>query len=233
MNVSFRPQWLLALALPLVLIGCGNDEPKQRAAFSQFLQTRIIDKPGLRVPKLTPEESKSFGDYTRDYAVITDFNAAMDSTVKPFSGLLQKGAIRSLSDVLERRDDIKAAQTGLNDMGVQLKEQKAKADSAHAQLKQPDDLKPVYDKAYAKTVTLPADTFMQVLPQIGATLDSGLKVADYVKAHEQQIDVKGPTITVKDPKVQQELNGLLQDLNNQAQNAQQAQAKMQKLMLGN
>lgn len=233
MNVSFRPQWLLAFALPLVLIGCGNDEPKQRAAFSQFLQTRIIDKPGVRVPKLTPEESKSFGDYTRDYAVITDFNAAMDSTVKPFAGLLQKGAIRSLNDVVERRDDIQAARTGLNDMGVQLKEQKAKADSAHAQLKQPDDLKPVYDKAYAKTVTVPADTFMQVLPQIGATLDSGLKVADYVKAHEQQIDVKGPAITVKDPKVQQELNGLLQDLNTQAQNAQQVQAKMQKMMLGN
>lgn len=232
MNVSFRPHWLLALALPLALIACGNDEPKQRAAFTEFLQTRIVDKPGVRVPKLTAEESKAFGDYTTHYAVISDFNGGMDAAAKPLSGLLQKGAVRSLNDVIDRREDIKTAQAGLNDMGTQLKEQKAKADSAHAQLKQPDDLKVVYDKAYAKTVTVPADTFLEVLPQINGTLDSSLKVADYVTAHKEQIDIKGPVVTVKDPKVQAELNTLLQELNNQAQAVQKAQQKLQGVMLG-
>ncbi|MCQ9427233.1 DUF3053 domain-containing protein [Pseudomonas sp. LJDD11] len=232
MNVSFRPHWLLALALPLALIACGNDEPKQRAAFTEFLQTRIVDKPGVRVPKLTAEESKSFGDYTRHYAVISDFNGDMDAAAKPLSGLLQKGAVRSLNDVIDRREDIKTAQAGLNDMGVQLKEHKAKADSAHAQLKQPDDLKVVYDKAYAKTVSVPADTFLEVLPQINGTLDSSLKVADYVTAHKEQIDIKGPEVTVKDPNVQAELNTLLQELNSQAQAVQKAQQKLQGVMLG-
>lgn len=232
MNVSFRPHWLLALALPLALIACGNDEPKQRAAFTEFLQTRIVDKPGVRVPKLTAEESKSFGDYTRHYAVISDFNGDMDAAAKPLSGLLQKGAVRSLNDVIDRREDIKTAQAGLNDMGVQLKEHKAKADSAHAQLKQPDDLKVVYDKAYAKTVSVPADTFLEVLPQINGTLDSSLKVADYVTAHKEQIDIKGPVVTVKDPNVQAELNTLLQELNSQAQAVQKAQQKLQGVMLG-
>ncbi|BAP45693.1 DUF3053 domain-containing protein [Pseudomonas sp. 21LCFQ02] len=232
MNVSFRPHWLLALALPLALIACGNDEPKQRAAFTEFLQTRIVDKPGVRVPKLTAEESKSFGDYTRHYAVISDFNGDMDTAAKPLSGLLQKGAVRSLNDVIDRREDIKTAQAGLNDMGVQLKEHKAKADSAHAQLKQPDDLKVVYDKAYAKTVSVPADTFLEVLPQINGTLDSSLKVADYVTAHKEQIDIKGPVVTVKDPNVQAELNTLLQELNSQAQAVQKAQQKLQGVMLG-
>jgi hypothetical protein len=232
MTVSFSRHWLLALALPLLLTACGSSEPDQRAAFKQFLQTRIIDKPGVHVPKLTPEESKSFGDYTQHYAVITDFNSGMDASVKPLNGFVQKGAFHSLSDVIERRDDLKTVQTGVNDLIAQLKQALAKADAAHAQLKQPDDLKTVYDSAYDRTVTVPANTFLTVMPQVNGTFESGLKVADYVDAHKAQIQINGSVIQVTDPKVQAELNTLLQDLNAKAKAVQEAQTRMQAVMLG-
>lgn len=232
MKSLFRPFLILAAALPLVLAACGNKEPEQRAAFTQFLQTRIVDKPGVRVPQLTEEEKKSFGDYAAQYAVITDFNAGMDASVKPLSGIMQKGSMRSLNDIVARRDDLKAVQASLNDMGAALKEQQAKADAARAQFKQPEDLKAVYDKAYEKTVSLPADTFRDVLPQLNATFDSSLKIADYVAAHAAQIDISGPIVKVQDPAVQAELNKLLQDLNAQAKNVQQAQTRMQAVMVG-
>ncbi|CAB3699416.1 DUF3053 domain-containing protein [Achromobacter sp. SIMBA_011] len=232
MKTLFRPFLLLALALPLVLAACGSKEPEQRAAFTQFLQTRIVDKPGVRVPKLTEEEKKSFGDYAAQYAVITDFNAAMDASVKPMGNLMQKGAVRSLNDVIARRDDIKTVQTALKDMSEALAKEQAKADAARAQLKQPDDLKAVYDKAYAKTVTVPAETFREVLPQISGTLDSSLKLAEYVEAHKAQIDLSGPMPKVQDPTVLAELNKLLQDLTAQAQKVQQAQTRLQAVMLG-
>lgn len=232
MTVSLNRQWLLALALPLLLTACGSSEPDQRAAFKQFLQTRIIDKPGVHVPKLTPDESKSFGDYSNHYAVITDFNSGMDASVKPLGGFVQKGAFRSLGDVIERRDDLKTVQAGLNDMVVQLKQQLAKADSAHAQLKQPEDLKTVYDSAYDRTVSVPANTFLTVVPQINGTLDSGLKVADYVDAHAAQIKINGAIVQVTDAKVQAELNTLLQDLNAKAKVVQEAQTRLQSVMLG-
>ncbi|OCX20450.1 DUF3053 domain-containing protein [Pseudomonas graminis] len=232
MTVSLTRHWLLALALPLLLTACGSSEPDQRAAFKQFLQTRIIDKPGVHVPKLTPDESKSFGDYSQHYAVITDFNSGMDASIKPLNGFVQKGAFRSLSDVIERRDDIKTAQTGLNDLVVQLKQELARADAAHAQLKQPDDLKTVYDSAYDRTVTLPANTLLTVMPQVNGTIDSGLKVADYVDAHKAQIQINGSVVQVTDPKVQTELNTLLQDLNAKARVVQEAQVRMQTVLLG-
>lgn len=232
MKTLFRPFLLLALALPLVLAACGNKEPEQRAAFMQFLQTRIVDKPGVRVPQLTDEEKKSFGDYAAQYAVITDFNAGMDASVKPMGSLMQKGAVRSLNDVIARRDDIKTVQTALKDMGAALTKEQGKADAAHAQLKQPDDLKAVYDKAYDKTVTVPANTFREVLPQISGTLDSSLKVAEYVEAHKTQIDLSGPAPRVQDPTVLAELNKLLQELSAQAQKVQQAQTRLQAVMLG-
>lgn len=232
MTVSFSRHWLLALALPLLLTACGSSEPDQRAAFKQFLQTRIIDKPGVHVPKLTPEESKSFGDYTQHYAVITDFNSGMDASIKPLNGFVQKGAFHSLGDVIERRDDLKTVQTGLNDLVVQLKQALAKADTAHAQLKQPDDLKTVYDSAYDRTVTVPANTLLTVMPQVNGTFESGLKVADYVDAHKAQIQINGSVIQVTDPKVQAELNTLLQDLNAKAKVVQEAQTRMQAVLLG-
>jgi DNA repair ATPase RecN len=145
---------------------------------------------------------------------------------------MQKGAVRSLNDIVTRRDDLKAVQASLNDMGAALKEQQARADAARAQLKQPDDLKAVYDKAYEKTVSLPADTFRDVLPQLNATFDSSLKIADYVEAHKAQIEISGAIVKVQDPAVQAELNQMLQDLNAQAKNLQQAHTRMQALMLG-
>lgn len=232
MKFLFRPIVALALALPLLLAACGDKEPEQRAAFTQFLQTRIIDKPGVRVPQLTAEEKKSFGDYAAHYAVITDFNSGMDASVKPLNSLMQKGGMRTLSDIVARRDDLKTVQTALNDMGVALKEQQGKADAARAQLKQPDDLKAVYAKAYEKTVTLPADTFRSVLPQINATFDSSLKIADYVAQHQKEIQISGSTVQVSDPAVQKELNTMLQDLNTQARNVQQAHTRLQAVMLG-
>ncbi len=232
MTVSFSRHWLLALALPLLLTACGSSEPDQRAAFKQFLQTRIIDKPGVHVPKLTPDESKSFGDYTRDYAVITDFNSGMDASTKPLNGFVQKGAFRSLGDVIERRDDLKTVQTGVNDLIARLKQELAKADAAHAQLKQPDDLKTVYDSAYDRTVTVPANALLTVMPQVNGTFESGLKVADYVDAHKAQIQINGSAVQVTDAKVQAELNTLLQDLNAKAKVVQEAQTRMQAVLLG-
>ncbi|SCX73498.1 DUF3053 domain-containing protein [Variovorax sp. EL159] len=223
----------LLLAFSVVLVACGNKEADQRVAFIAFLQTRVLDKPGLRVPTPTAEEKASFGDYAQHYAVITDFNEGMNQSVsKPMNEVMAKGAPRSITDLASRHDDLKAAKEGLGGLRTALDQQVAKADAAHAQLKQPDDLKQVYDKAYEKTVTAPATTFKEVFPALDTVFASALSIGDFLQQNKSKIQVSGSSVTVSDPAVQAELNKMLQQLNSQSAAINAAQQKMQAMVRG-
>ncbi|WP_399678274.1 DUF3053 domain-containing protein [Xenophilus sp.] len=216
----------------LLLAGCGNKEPEERAAFIQFLQTRVIDRPGVRVPQPTEEQKKPFGAYAQHYTVITDFNTAMNRTAQQMDGIVAKGSLRSLSDVVARRDDLRSVREGVQQMRRALDENLAKANAARAQLQQPEDLKAVFDKAYDKTVTTPAGIFRDVFPALDAVFDGAIRIGDYVDAHKSQIQVSGSTFTVSDPKVLNELNGMLQQLNSHSAAIQTAQRRMRTAVAG-
>jgi hypothetical protein len=86
------------------LAACGDNEATQRKAFIEFLQSRIVAKPGVHVPKPTSEETASFGDYAQHYAVIADFNTALDQAVsKPLQQTIAAGAPRSLDEVVTKQ----------------------------------------------------------------------------------------------------------------------------------
>jgi hypothetical protein len=154
------------------------------------------------------------------------------SVSQPMTQIMAKGALRSIADLTSRRDDLKAAKDGLNGLRSALDQQTAKADAAHAQLKQPDDLKPVYDKAFDKTVTTPAGTFKEVFPALDTVFDSALAIGDFLEKNKSKIQVSGTTVTVTDPAVQAELNKMLQQLNGQSAAINAAQRKMQAMVQG-
>ena len=223
----------LCLAFGFLLAACGNKEAEQRTAFIGFLQTRVLDKPGLRVPTPTADEKASFGDYAQHYAVIADFNEGMNKSVsQPMGQVMAKGALRSIADLSSRRDDLKAAKDGLGGLRTALDQELAKADAAHAKLKQPDDLKQVYDKAYEKTVSAPAATFKEVFPALDTVFAGALAVGDFIEQNKSKIQVSGSTVTVTDPAVQAQLNKMLQDLNGHSKAINAAQAKMQTMVRG-
>lgn len=101
--------------LSVLLAGCGDDEAAQRTAFIAFLQTRILDTPGLHVPRPTPEETKNWGDYAQHYAVITGFNGALSQRVsKPMERAASRGSVRSIQDLLDRRSGLAARMNAMN-----------------------------------------------------------------------------------------------------------------------
>jgi hypothetical protein len=85
--------FLAARAAAVLLIAFGlaacDSEPTHRKAFIEFLQTRIVDKPGVHVPKPNAEQSAAFGPYAKHYEVITEFHAGLDQVVtKPLQRAL-------------------------------------------------------------------------------------------------------------------------------------------------
>jgi hypothetical protein len=219
--------------LALMLVGC-NDEPAERKAFITFLQTRIIDKPGLHVPHLTPEEEKNFGDYAKQYAVITDFNDGLDKSVAgPMTEAINRGAIRSLDDVVNRHADFVAARDGIGQLHGALDKQLAAADAAHAALKQPDDLKPVFDKAYERDVTIPAKTFDGIFPDLSQALTAVVDLGDFIAQHKDKITINGPMIQTTDRTLQPRLQALLDALTAKNEAIAKAQQHLRLVMNGN
>jgi hypothetical protein len=221
---------LLAL---LALVACGPNEATQRKAFIEFLQTRIVAKPGVHVPKLTAEETAAFGDYAKHYAVIADFNAGLDRVVsQPLHQAIAAGAPRSLGEVVTRRQDIAAVATGMATIRAALDEQLKVADAAHAALKQPDDLKPVYDAAYARDVTMPATAMADIFPDVDEAMKAILALADFLAAHQAVVTVHGSLIQTTDPALQPRLTALLDTLRARNEAIQKAQQRLNTLVGG-
>ncbi len=217
----------------LFLAACSANEGQERAAFISFLQTRVLDKPGIHVPQLTDEERSRLGSYADHYAVITDFNKAMDESVSPkMTAAVRAGSISSLADTMTRRDQLQAAKDGINAMGSALTGALAKADAAHAGLDQPADLKPVYDKAYARLVTEPAAAFKDIVPVMDTVLGEAIDLGRYLEEHRASVRLSGPMIETGDPAVQSAINQRLQSLQAKQQAVRAAQQRLQSIAYG-
>ncbi|HXO03309.1 MAG TPA: DUF3053 family protein [Stellaceae bacterium] len=198
--------------LALFVAGC-NDEPAQRKAFIGFLQTRILDKPGLHVPHLTQDEAKSFGPYAQHYAIITEFNDGLDRSVAvPMQEAISRGAIHSIDEVVTRHADFIAARDGIAQLRAAIDKQLTAADAAHAALKQPDDLKPVFDKAYERDVTIPAKAFADIFPDLSQALTAIVDLGDFLEQHKDTVSINGTALQTTDRALQPRLQALVDAL---------------------
>ena len=68
------------VGVALGLAACGGDEPAQRKAFIEFLQTRIIDKPGLHIPIMSDQDVANLGPYADQYRIMNGFHHELDAT---------------------------------------------------------------------------------------------------------------------------------------------------------
>jgi hypothetical protein len=214
--VSRRMAGIAALILLAVgLAACGDSEPDQRKTFITFLQTRIVSRQGAHVPKPNADENKSFGPYAEHYAVITGFNTEMDRLMQGPYKVAQSNAPRSIQEMLDRRQEIKAMADAMSAMAVEMRKGLADADAKRAALKQPDDLKPVYAAAYERVVTGPGQAFLATVPIAVDGLQASLQLADYLDAHRTAIKVSGSSIQANDAKTRAEVANLLNAMNTQ------------------
>jgi hypothetical protein len=221
-----------AVAALTLLAACGDSEPDQRKAFTAFLQTRIVDKPGIHVPRPTAEQTKSFGPYAEHYALITGFNDEMDQAMRGPYKIAQTAAPRTIQDVLARRNDIQALGEAMTAVEAKMRGTLADIESKRVSLRQPDDLKPVFAAAYVRTVTAPAEAFLATIPPVTDTVRLSLRLADYLDSHRASVKVNGAMIQTSDAKAQAEINQMLDALKAQNQRLNDARRRLQTVISG-
>src|SRR5471030_1269783 len=212
----FTRTFLMPLMLMMIFAvsGCSDKEPAQRKAFMDFLQSRILDKQVLAVPQLSEAEKKQFGDYSKDYAIITGFhhqmNTELDSSLVPvFAGM---NGVNSVNALVEQRDDLKKMADSSQNWKEKIITLRTQADTQHAALKQPDDLKKVYDLAYEKTVLKPSEITEQVFELLPQVLNLIVAKADFIKSQGKDVTITGNRLQFSNQKQLDKYNAIQQQL---------------------
>ncbi len=212
----------LAAASMLALAACGNREPEERAAFIQLLQQRIDTGALVPIGALSDAEKEAVGDYDDAYAVISRFQESLAKAAAPLRQVLAAETIRSVQDIVQRRQSFDEARKTLADSADALQAARAKADRIRGGLTLAPDLAPVYDGVYDEAVTAPFAELMQAAGTMDAVARDALGVADFVAAHAADITLEDGLAKVSTPTLQQELNQRLQALNAQSGALEQA-----------
>lgn len=184
-------RWLapvLALLVVMQLTACGDKEPEQRKAFIDYIQNTVM-RSGAKIPTLSEDQKQKFGNYAGDYAILVGFSQqlskSLDASLTP--ALDQINQIRTAQDYMSKRDTLQQSVGALNLLGQQIQSAKSQADTARTALKQPDDLKVVYNQAYDKIVTGPANALMPVIPTTASFVQDLVQVGDFLRAQGNQV----------------------------------------------
>ncbi|CNH33061.1 lipoprotein [Yersinia aldovae] len=191
LNTTRYSRWLaplLALLVVFQLTACGDKEPEQRKAFIDYLQNTVM-RSGMKLPTLSEDQKQKFGPYVSDYAILVSFSQqltkSVDASLTP--AMAQINEIRVAQDYLAKRDALQQSAGALNLLVQQIRTVKAQADSSIAVLKQPDDLKVVFNKAFDNIVTQPANVLIPAVPVISAFVQDLAQVGDFLQQQGTQV----------------------------------------------
>ncbi len=231
-GIGFGLAALALLACSLTLAACGDSEPEQRKAFMAFLQTRIVERAGVHVPVANDADIKSFGPYAAHYKVITDFvgNDELIAMNKTMNDALP--VLRSFKDLVDRRAEVRLGGERLRESIKAADAKLAETEKARAALKQPDDLKSVYNAAFDKVVTRPMQAFHETTPIALDIIDAALRLVDYVVAHGDTVKIVGTSPQAADRKTQGEVNALATALNAHTPRMNEAQRRLRIVLEG-
>ena len=215
------------------LTACWDSEPNQRKAFIAFLQTRIIDKPGLHIPIMSEKDVSDFGPYADHYRILNGFHHQLDANVsKDLQKAAQFGRPKSLEELRSQRALMPLMMETMAKLKAELAKAEADAEAARMALKQPPDLKAVYDKAYERMVTRAAQLFRDLMPTVEAVLPPIGALAAFLDENRANIELRGNQITVKNEAVRAKLAAMIDEVTKLTRAVTEGQRKMQAFASG-
>ena len=228
----------LCIVLAATLVGWGNSEADQRKAFIAFLQD-INNRAGAHVLVPNANDEKAFGPYLQHYAIILVFNKDMDVSAQDFIaqaiklGFGPNPASRSIEQMAAAPVDLTTAKDVIDKMEQDVETRLAKANTERGALKQPDDLKAVYDKTFDRLVAAPAVAFENSAKALGSGIDAALALVTYINAHRGKLVVSGMQIQAKDQRTLDELQPLMKAYQDAGERFVAAQRQSDRVLGGN
>jgi hypothetical protein len=204
----------VAILFAATLAACGNSEADQRKAFISFLQD-INGRSGVHFLVPTSTDEKAFGPYLQHYTIILDYNEDMKGPTNDFTAQIMKlgYGTASNSHTIEQMaaapQDLVLAKDAVDKMEHGIKTRLAKVNADRSALKQPDDLKAVYDMTFDKLVTAPTLAMEKSAKALDVGIDASIKLAEYINSHSDKLAVSGMQIQAKDQRTLDELKPLL------------------------
>ena len=105
-------------------------------------------------------------------------------------------------------------------------------DQSGAALKQPDDLKTVYDAAFDKVIGAPLRGFHESTPIAQSIATAAANLGDYVASHGDGVKIVGTSLQAKEKRTQAEVDTLVNALNSNASRFNEAQRKLRIILQG-
>jgi hypothetical protein len=102
-----------------------------------------------------------------------------------------------------------------------------------AALKQPDDVKAVYDKTFDKLVVAPTLAFENSAKALSNGIDSALALVNYINAHRPKLVVSGMQIQAKDQRTLDELQPLMKAYQDAGERFVAAKRQSDRVLQGN
>lgn len=226
-------RWLapvLALLVVFQLTACGDKEPDQRKAFIDYLQNTVI-RSGQNLPTLSEDQKQKFGNYANDYTIILTFSRqlkqSVDNSLAPAVNTIAQ--IRVPQDYLQQKAALEQTSGTLTTLAQQIQTAKSTADTAQAALKQPDDLKAVYNRVYAQDVTQPANALIPVVPALASFTQDIIGVGDFLGQQGNQVAFANGSVQFPTQQQVAQYNAMMTGLLGK----QQAMVDAQKIIAGN
>ena len=221
----------LLFAACFALGGCGEDEPKQRATFIELLEKNIMAKPGIRYTELTDAQKKEIGStYVGQYELLATLHKdkTFDSKFSSMFSNMQKGLRPGpTGDMLPI---VKSTRASMSEAEAFTESKLEELQTQKNALKQPDDLKVVYDKAFAKMVLAPLAAVVEVFQLATEALDASAALHEYLEQNPGAGEFSGNVLSPKKPEHEKKLRELLTEMNEKAQKVQEASKKLNSLI---
>ena len=210
---SFTISLLACLSLLLFLTACGDSEPEQRKAFIEIIQKNILDQRGGRIMLLTEDNRKAIGPYAAHFDFLTDAVQAsekldVDDQINKVQKLTDD--LSRTNDAQKRREILDSIDVAKNEVRSSIEKQVADLNTRKAALKQPDDLKAVFDKAYEKHIGKPVEVSMRIFDASDAFLKTVRDLNDYVLANPKKVKYEGVNVMILDASAEDAVSKLLE-----------------------